>query len=138
MTHTFRTRLLHVHDGADAYHPGNADDHWGYHGSARDARRFFAKVSRRKQRRQHAKISREAMVEYYDDLAWIERFEAEIEARLAEEESAYGMLDLVWDMEEERRLEEETAEADMFDSLYDAWNGAAEYAWLDDQMGRYS
>ena len=106
MTHTFRTRLLHVHDGADAYHPGNADDHWGYHGSARDARRFFAKVSRRKQRRQHAKISREAMVEYYDDLAWIERFEAEIEAR--EEECYYGHdWDLALEMREYQAWEEE-------------------------------
>lgn len=120
MTNTYRVKTLTTHD------------HWA---GNRSTRRFFAKYDRRTARRQQARISREALVNYYDDLSWIEKLEADIEAQLEAEESYEwwfdkgddGLYEVEWNDGLDLEFED------------DGWTGYYEYEWLDSQMaGRHA
>lgn len=93
----------------------------GEYTTRRQARTLQAerKRTRRLDRRMHAVATREALVNYYDDLSWIEKLEAELYA-FADKYDSWedaSMYDLTW----------EDTEVDLLDS--DIFDDCPDYGW---------
>jgi hypothetical protein len=114
MTHTIRRGLVWLHDGELVHRRQHRTLH----------RERVA--DRRKQRRQARQAEAAALAEYYEDMDWLAKFEAEILALQDEYDSQYGMFDLIWDIEEEEReRERELRELDDLE-VYDPY---CDYGW---------
>lgn len=127
MSNTYRLALVYVADGRE---PSAVWDKTGWNDySTPNARKVAKRINRRAARRQQRHISREALVNYYDDLSWIEKLEAELYDSFGDDYESWedaSMYDLTW----------EDTEVDLLDSdIFDDWTGALEYEWLDRERG---